>query len=467
MPLDVQGLLGGLLEGDSFLTQIVVYGLFSQIIGAAATPYLTALTGDVFAKNPTLPLSPADLADMVVRGVMTEGDATPIAARSGVSAADFHNLVLDNGEPPGLESVLMWWRRGFLPWADGGPTVPSVERAIKTSKVKDYWTPVIQQSQWLPLTTADAVNAWVRNQIDEATARKYLTENGLLEPEQTTLYNTTGRPPAPMELATLVRRNIIPLHGLGPTVTSLQQGIVEGDLKDKWEPAFEALIVELPSIFEIRNMQQAGAIDANLAASLYGQHGIQPNLIASLVAAGHSTKVAKVKQLSVSLVEKLYTDKIITREEAAADLAAEGWEPNDAEYMLEVTDLAVEVQALHAAVTNVRSRYLARRITRDEAVKILGELGVSDAGITQLMGVWDLEQQAQVRVLTAAEITDAVYYGVASQDWAMTELQALGYNAVDSWVLISLRMKGPQPNPPPGAPTPAPPPPPPPAVTGG
>ena len=450
------GAAGGLLGGDSVITQLVLWQVFGQIISAAIGPFLTELQSNVNAANPLTPLTPADLADMVIRAIYDEPGAAAIAAKSGLNADDFKKLVLANGEPPGLESVLEWARRGFVPFADQGPGVPSVPEAIRTSRIRNEWTPVIINAEWLPLTIADAVNAWVRGQVDEATALQQLAYNGIQEDKARILYNTTGRPPAPGQLAEFVRRGIIPIDGTGPTVLSFHQGIIEGDLKDKWEPILEHLVLAIPSAFEIRHMQAQGAIDATTAAKLYQENGFAPDLIAALVASGTTTKLAKQKELSVSIIEAMYRDRLIDRPTAIADLEVLAYSEAEADVILTVVDQARVYQSLNAAITNVRTKFLARKIDQPTGEHILTELGVSAEQQTELFAIWDIEQQAQVKTLTAAEYAAAVYYGVQTEEWAMGKLEALGYAPDDAYTVIALRMHGPLPDAPEGYPQPPP-----------
>lgn len=452
----ISGLVQGLIEGDSFLTQIFAYNAAGIVLQALMTPYSQRLLNDANSAdgNQFVPISPADLADMVVRAVLTQDQATPLAALSGISADNFDKLIKITGEPPALEQILQWARRGFIPFGDQGPGVPSVPEAVRTSRIYNQWLPVIEKSQFLPLTVADAVNAWVRNQIPEAAAKQYLYFNGIQDPEATTLYNTAGRPPAPGQLADLVNRGVIPVKGTGPTAISFEQGIIESDIKDKWEPILEEFIVKYPGVFEIRLMQQQGAINAQQAYALYKKEGLPDDVATAAVAAASVSKTAKAKELAQGTVEKLYLDQIITRDEALSDLEKLGFDQPEAVYTIEVWEYAQQAKTISAAVTAVKTRYLGKRIPEQVAKSLLSDLGMPDAQITNLLAVWDVELQAQVRILTEAQILDAVEYGIADQGWATGRLEALGYSADDAYTLISIKLKSPQPNPPEGAPTP-------------
>lgn len=446
------GLLGDLFGNDSTLYQLVLWSGFGQVIGAAMGPYLQDVANTVNADHPELPISPADLADMVVRNIMQQADAAKEASMSGVNSDRFDKLVKANGQPPGLESVLEWARRGYVPWADAGPGKPSVPEAVRTSRIRNEWLPVIEQASLLPLTVADAINAWVRGQVSADYALKEAYANGIDADRAQILYNTTGRPPSPMELAEFVRRGLIGLHGTGPGVLSFQQGIIEGDLKDKWEPVFEALVDHIPGIYDVRRMQAAGAITEQAAFGLYKQNGLADELAHALVATGSGAKLAGAKKLAESQVLKMYEERFVTEQQATDDLVALGYSTDDAGVLLAIADKTRAYAALNAAITNVRSHYLARKLPRDAAVAELTALGVTTEQQAELMQIWDIEWAGQHRVLTPAQIVDAVYYNIADQGWALGELTALGYDEGDAWVLISLRLHGPQGTPPTGAP---------------
>ena len=461
MGVNPGGILSGLLGGSSFISQIFMYQVIGQVMSALLQPYMVQAGYDVFKANPLILPALPDLADMVVKNIYQEGDAAAIAAQYGEDATVFHNRVLDTGEPPGLEQVLEWWRRGFLPWGGDVPGTATVENAIRTSRIYDYWTPVIQQAQFLPITAADAVNAWVRNQISPTQALKYLYENGLKAEEATILYHTVGRPPAPMQAATLVRRGVIPIEGTGPDALSFRQAIDEGDVKDKWATPLSHLIEAIPGVFELRLMQSAGGVSAQVAAKYYAMSGLPPDLVQGMVAAGSGQKLAGAKNLAQATITSLYEDQLLTEEQAVEYLVLLGYDQAEAAFVLDVADYKIIAESLTASISKTRAAFLARRITATEARALVDSMGVPADRAQHLLAIWEDEQAATIRILTEGQIVDAVYYNIADEEWAMNKLVALGYTPGDAYVLISDRLHAPAANPPPDAP---PPPPPPPAV---
>ena len=440
------GGLGGLLGASSVITQLFMYQVLGQVLGALLQPYLTEAQYDVNSANPLVELTPAILADCVVRTIITEPEAATIAKKYGMTADVFHQLVLDTGEPPALEMVLQWWRRGLLPWDGGGPGTAGVLQALQTSRIRPEWYDTIPTVQYMPITAADAVNAYVRNQIDEATYQTLMNDNAYKPDMATILYNTVGRPPSPTELAHLVRIGFIPLHGAGPTALSLQQGILEGDLKDKWEPAFEALINVYPGLFEILQMAKDGGLPDAEAAKLYAITGLPAEYIPYMVAAGDSAGMVKTKNLTEAMTVKLYADGIITEAQTSSMLQTIGYSADEAAMLLSQQDMQAEMKALDSAVSRTRSLFLARKVSATSAQTLLTGFGVPAQQAQNTIAIWVQEQAADVKTLTAAEILDAWKWGIIDQPDAQVYLEALGYSPFDAWVKISIKGEAAQPN---------------------
>ena len=166
--MPIGGPLGEMLDSPT-IEQLFLWGVLYGLISAVFEPELAEITKGSweFAVDSGLsrPASPADLADWVVRNIIGKDEATGGAKASGVKAADFDRMVKGAGEPPGMQQVMEWFRRGFIPWGTGEPGEASVLTAIRTSRVYDYWADTIRAGQFVPPSVADAVTAVLRNQI--------------------------------------------------------------------------------------------------------------------------------------------------------------------------------------------------------------------------------------------------------------------------------------------------------------
>ena len=431
--------LGSLLGEGSNASQFLLWGVAYGFAQALLQPEFEALQQLIWRNQTVKVLSPADLADMVIRGILTEDQGAAEAADSGIDGDRFHNMVLDTGEPPGLEFVLEAWRRQYIGEGSGAPGEASVRAAILTSRLRPEWTDTILKMALVPISVADAVNAVLRGQIPHDQGQTIAFENGINADGFQVLLNTAGRPPSPTELVEFLRRGFIPRKGTGPDALTFQQGIFEGDSKDKWEPLYERLAEYLPPPRTITALERAGAITPAQAVNLYQQQGLSPDLAAAYSKTASHEKLAGTKQLAEGVVLALYEGQAITEADASTHLAGLGYAPDDVAVLLRYTDLKREYQVLQSAETRIGTEYINHRISRVDAATMLGHLEAHPDRIAYLLTVWDAERAANVKTLTAAQVASAFVYEVFTQDEAMAYIVGLGYTPLDAWVILSDR----------------------------
>jgi hypothetical protein len=93
----------------------------------------------------------------------------------------------------------------------------------------------------LVLNSAQLAEAVVRGYLDQAAAEDLARQSGFDKQPFDTIVSLTGQPLPLDALTEAWRRKIIAQSGLGPDSTSLEQGIRESALKNKWLPVVEAL----------------------------------------------------------------------------------------------------------------------------------------------------------------------------------------------------------------------------------
>ena len=216
---------GGIAGSGGVFEQLAIWGVLMQVVGHILAPIVQQIADETYPRLPSTPLSAEQAADLVLKGWMTQDEGWQEAATTGVNQQRFQQMVNDAGEPIALEQLLEAYRRQFIPWASASTGDNSVETGIKTSRVRDQWTSVIQQLATIIIPVGDAVSAVVKGQIDFATGQQIAYWNGLQASDFQILVNAAGNPPGPGELTTLARRGFIPVSGTGPQVLSFQQGI--------------------------------------------------------------------------------------------------------------------------------------------------------------------------------------------------------------------------------------------------
>lgn len=442
--------LGKLFSQGAVAEQLLVWGVLNQLLSTVLAPELEMLQRGVNQVLQATPLSPADLADMVVRNIVARGDAEAYAKQSGVAPSDFARLVHSAGSPPSPQELIQAMRRGVIEHDGTGPDSTSFEQGIAESRLFNKWRPVLEELGNVPIPVADAVDAVVKDQVDFETGAHFAFLGGVSREDFQTLINTRGNPPAPSELNVLLRRGLIPLEGTGPDVLSVQQGIAEGASKTKWWRMFAALAEYVPPPRTVTALVREGSVTDEQALRLFQSSGLDQELATAYLHSAHHQKLAAAKELAKAQVDELYHDQLITADEADAMYGALGYTAEESAFLRSIQDTRRGVTALNQAISRVHTLYVNRKIDNQGAVNALNALHVPPGQQEMLLSSWDVERVVNIKVLTAAEIASAYFYGIIDQDTASNELQAIGYDERDSWILLSVRKHAPQPNPPAG-----------------
>lgn len=384
-------------------------------------------------------LPPADAALAVLRGNMSAADGYASAAKNGVTKADFDILIGNTGEPPALEEMLMLWRRGDM-------DTPTLERGIRQSRVRDEWIPYVLKLSVEPPSGADVIDARVQGLVSDAEARKRFKESGGDPTWYDTAYSSAANSPAPVELAEMANRGIIPWTGTGPNVVSWEQGFLEGHWKDKWMGAYRQVAQYHPPPREIATLVREGGLTHDEAMQLWKEAGLSPQIAELYWKAAHYTKTAAAHALAKSEVLRLYSDRAIGKDQALTMLESLGYNKTDATWEIDLADLTVARKLLESAISKIRSLYIAYKISKTEAAKALAELDVAASQAEQDLKIWDLERADNVKGLTASQITDAWYYELVGPGEARTMLEQIGYTPYDAWLLLNIKAKGKIPN---------------------
>lgn len=435
--------LGGLGSFEEIGKQFLVWQVLSQIANAILGPALIEVTQDINGRVNRVALSAPDAVDAVVKGHWSPAQGSAEASLSGIDGERFRIMVDSAGEPPGLETLLEMYRRGIISESGSGADSTSLEQGIRESRLKNKWVPAIEAIRTMVLSPAEAVAAAVRGNLDLTTAREKAYEAGVDPQDFAIMVHNAGRPPSPGELAELLKRGLIPLSGTGPDALSFQQGIFEGDTKDKWWEKFAALADYIPPPRTVTALLKEGVLTEDAALKLFKDAGLSEELAQVYVKAASGQSKATAHELTKSEVLQLYTDGLLSQPEAQADLQKLGLSATDAKALLEHPQASRERQLRNQLVGYVRTRYVARKITDQQAIDALQGAGLGQDEYTHLLKLWQLERELPTQHVTAAEVASALHYGILDEPTAMQLLQSLGYHPWEAWLQLSVRMHGP------------------------
>jgi hypothetical protein len=447
------------LAGDGIAPGDAVRALLRGIIptsgsGADSISYDQAIAesrlhnkwGPVLSKLAAALLTPGDLADAVVRNFMSSADAVTVAEKQGFTSGDFETLVHLAGDAPAPGQLAEALRRQLIPESGTGVDSISFAQGIAEGRLADKWTPVVKGLASLWPTPIDALDAQVKGQLTADQASALYQQLGGDPQFESWLYDSMGEGPSPLEAANLAARGIIDWTGTGPDSTSYEQAVKESHYRDKWTSAYEALAQHIPAPSTIIQLYAHQIISKEQATAQLLQNDMTSDQAATYIAEAEYESVSEYRGLASSEVIAMYFAQQIDSDQATSILESMHVSPDAVKLMLAYADMRYQLSARSKAISKIGTLFVARKLGVESARAALIKLGVPVATVTNTLADWELTAQIDVKTLTYAQVTDAWYYQVMTQDQAITALGALGYTPYDAWVLLSVKNKAALPN---------------------
>lgn len=435
--------LGEVFGRGSVAEQFLIYGVLQQLLGPLMNPLLVELQKDVWSKFPNAPADPGVVAQAFARRLITAAEAHDKGHDSGIPDGDMDLAARAATSGADMSLAAEALRRGLIGLGSDDPDQVSFKGMLTDAGVRPEWHDVLAKLATQIPTTAEVMNAWLEGQIDEGEARKrYLAAGGDPTWFQTS-YNANGQAPTPVQALEMLNRGLIGQDGTGPESTSYHQAFLEGPWRNKWLAPFLGLREYLPPPRTVTAMVKEGTLSTGEAATLLAKQGLAPDMVTRYLQAGKATTASHEKHLAKGDVLAMYHDKLLTRAEATGDLVKLGYTAHDAAELVALQDVRMVAAQTTAAVTRVRTLYLAGKLTKAQAQQTLGQLGVTGGQVGDVVAVWDLEASRHVKSLTAAEVVSAWYYQLITQDDAVARLVTLGFDKADAFLILAVRNKGP------------------------
>lgn len=437
------------------IQQFFVWGVMFSLASTALEPFTQDIANALWSVNPSRPLTPPDIASMVIRGI-APGDAaiTPMPGwaadegkKSGIPPSDMQALIDVTGQPPSPTDLFEMVRRSLIDES-------KVEQGLREGDTRDEWIPLFSKLRYETPTPIDMVRAAVQAQLPYDQAKALASELGL-EPAGfvndnpdwfDTLFHIAGRPPGPEEVGRMANRGIVPWEGTGADATTFQQAIAESDIKTKWTDALRQLQVYVPPPRMVGGLLKSGSITAEQAKQFWIQGGVPNALADAYVHQATTEETIQEKNLSKTEVTTLLYDGIIDGTQAADLLSVLGFQGKTATYIVELTNFRRRMSFLSTAVRRVSSLYVNYRMTAVDAKASLDALGVPSDQVIQLLEIWDIERKPEVRLPTIAQLGRAVRYSGLDFGVAVSKGMALGYTEYDATLIIAGEAEEPPPN---------------------
>lgn len=369
-------------------------------------------------------LTPEQLADMVDRGILGLSAARKTAADSGVIPDDFDRMVAAVGQPPAIQDLLAGRRRGLISEND-------LEKGIRQSPIKSTWIPFLKRLQWVPLDTLQAADAVLQGHMSMAAGKRLAEDNGTKPDDFEVLVESAGRPPGIEDMFELLNRGEI-------NVSQARQALLESPLKNKWVDTILKMRRKIPPQEQVRMMIREGVISNREGIQKLMQLGYDRNDAEAFARLASNDKTVEERDLTKSEIVNLYRLKGLTKTRTESMLGDMGYSDGEVALIVSLADLTAQKQERDAALTVIRTKYVAHKISDTEAAGAIDALHVPANMRDHLMVIWQLERDANVVTLTPAQIIAAVKRELIDVAEAFDRLVRHGYLDGDAHLLLAI-----------------------------
>ncbi len=381
-------------------------------------------------------MTTADAVDAALRGHMAWDTAHNVAHENGLVEGDFQYLRGNAGNPLSLGDLTEAFRRGII----------DHERFItgfRESRYRDEWAQTALDLRYSPMSTADAIDAYVQGHLTREQAEKIADLNGLRKQDFGPLELTRGEPLSLTEMSQLYNRG-------QATRAQFEQALREGRLKDKYIPQAIDLHVHIPEPRQVVQLLEHGAIKEDRAVQLIMEAGYTHEVAAMFAAEGVFASVGEHKRLAEGTIQRAFTSYIIDSGRAKSLLELLHYTAASAEFIIRTWSVARDLRLAESAAAVIRSHYVAHKITANDAAGELDAAGIPAEARNKMLHAWALERKGNVRLLTPAQIVAAFKKGLfvppaqrntpegkqANHDAAHSRLTQQGYDSGDATLLL-------------------------------
>lgn len=515
--------IGDLFKSDGMLFQLFVYNVLGSMLQPLLAPASQELADFAFDVLANTPMSPADAASTVAAQFADPGWGQAEAQHSGVNADRFaHYLALAqtkidpaqaataavaqfmsagdalaeaqaNGMTPERFAVLLKLATTRLDPAQAAAAAvagfitpgDATAEAQATGMDAGRFATMLDLARTY-LSPADAATAVIRGFLPQDQAAAEAAHTGMDAARFQTMIDLSGEAPAPGDLATAARRGIIPESGQGADSVSFEQGIREGNLKDKWSPIMRELAIQWPSPTDALNALLEGQITASEAQTLYQKFGGDPQYFQMLFnTAGTAPTPTQALELanrgiipwdgtgpkSVSYhqaflegpwrnkwepvfralgeylppprtVTAMFHDGQLSHDQAAQLLTKQGLTPDLVAAYLAPHGTSTAAAQRDLTRSDILALYSDRLTSRADTLKSLESIGYSAANAALIVELTDVRTSASQISVAVSRVRELFLAGKLSTADARAELVSLGVptaqvgQIIDTWGLV-------------------------------
>jgi len=180
---------------------------------------------------------------------------------------------------------------------------------------------------------------------------------------------------------------------------------------------------------DIRRMFQTGILTRDQVKKAYQDIGYDTERAENLTKFTELGASSKEKDLTRADLQRLYEDNLISRDEAKTNLVKLGYDSDESEKYLQLSDLDIAQSELTANIAFVREKYIKGDYADTQAAGELAALDLNDKQVERYLIAWDRSKESQVKVPSKADASKFYLDGLIEADEYKSIMSRLGYEA--------------------------------------
>lgn len=376
---------------------------------------LQPVLGSIIRANPHMPVSPADAALAVSRGLWTESRAWRDAGQAGLDEQRFAALIELNRNVPSESVIIELLGKGWM-----------TETQATAAFLRAGWDPQ-HARQLFPLqrtwiSPRDGGSMFQRSIVDMKGLEEIVRRNGHHVSDAAKYAELAGEPLPVQDIMTAQRRGFI-------DVGRARRGWVQGPVRNEWFDVAQQLQYAPMSSVDAADAVNQGHMTREQGATIAGWNGLMPEHFGTLIEnAGLPPGVelasealnrglltlpqfrtafleSRLKNKYVDLyvqlryrvvpqetVRRLYREGVYTRDQAKQRLGHAGFAPEDAEALLAAEDHGTDQSTKELTKAEIVSLYSDRAIDQAQAEDMLTLAGFGPGEVAWLLMIADLRR---------------------------------------------------------------------------
>lgn len=405
-----------------FILQLIftVMAIPSVIIGVSKVGAQTFIN-DAWVDEPTIPLPPADLADMVERNIIDLTKGLDEAAKSGVPTDDFALLVQNTGEPYGVIDGLRLLRRGAI-------TLERFTDVLYYSRIRNEFLPDVLQLQYDNMSPADAIELTLKQVLSNAEGQAAFVRGGGMSSEFPDLLAGAGNPPGVASILSLWN------HGL-VTEDQVNTVIAHSRINPEFTDITKLQRHKFLSDFQIHQALVGGSIDAATATDWLIQDGLDAEQAAAFAQGSAASNASSTKHVTLAMITDIYEEGGYSDQQFSDALVNLGYSINDVPTIVSYIAAKRALTMQKQAVTRIKGAFLARHIGAAKARADMGAMQLPTDQIEQYIALWTVELDSVVKELSVTDIGNIFKAGGYSEEQALTKFEQMGFSNEDATAL--------------------------------